>query len=252
MADILREIEDSEKESKLNRILSRSALGIFILGVVIVLYLGISSWYANKQNESIEEDGSKLTNTVNKINSSKAKDNTDNEHRKLEEINQAEVKKLETLAEAGTSAYSALANIYLASIALIDGNPSKGVYYYQRISRDNSYSDTLREYAEIVEINTKLQFNKEVYDTPMKQIYEYFASYINDTGTVDHKIFHQKKFSNAFAITGIALEDITGKLENSKLYIEALNEYETESENVNLLIDVLSQYLAQKINNEGK
>lgn len=252
MTDILKEVQESEKESRLNKILSRSALSVFTFGVVIITYLGINSWYENKRNETIEEDGSKLTNLVTKINYSKPKSNTDSEQKKLEEVNQVEVKKLETLAEASSSAYSALANIYLASISLMDGNSSKSVYYYQRISKDDSYSDTLREYAQLVEINTKLQFNKEVYDTPTNQIYEYFKPYINSAGTIDHKVVHEKKFSNAFAITGIALGDVTGNFNNSKLYIEALNEYETDSENVNFLIDILSQYLAQKVQNEGK
>jgi hypothetical protein len=50
------------------------------------------------------------------------------------------------------------------------------------------------------------------------------------------------------AITGIALENETGKNENFNVYLATLKSYEGGSENVNFIIDMVSQYMAQAKN----
>ena len=247
MTDILKETRESEREIKINMILSRTAIGVFIIGCLLVSYLGINSWNHNRENETMESDGVVLIQAINKINYNKPNDSSDNEKNKISDINKVQLEKLEKLAEGHSSGYSVLANIYLASLALIDSNPSKALYYYQRIAKENKFSETLREYAKLVEINANLQFNKGIYETPMKQIKEYFN--IDDDGRLDEELLIKKNFSNAMALTGIALENETGKFTNSNVYLAALKTYEGDNENVNFVIDMLSQYIAQaKIN----
>jgi uncharacterized membrane protein YidH (DUF202 family) len=54
MTDILQETQDSERETKINAILSRTAIGVFLVGCTLVLYLGINSWSNNRDNERIQ------------------------------------------------------------------------------------------------------------------------------------------------------------------------------------------------------
>lgn len=240
MSDIFNEIQESISEAKKGQILSRFVIGIFITGVLIVIYLGIDSWYENRKRENIQRDGAILTQSVNSINfSKKDKESVDKQR--------VHIEKLEKLAEGNNSSYSALANIYLASTALMDNNPSKALYYYQRIAKDSSYDSVLREYSELVEINAKLQFNKGVQNTAMKQIYDYFQPYITD-GKLSHDVVHEKSFSNGMALTGIALSEESGKAEDSALYLQALQESEAVNENTTFVIDLLAQYIAQKNN----
>lgn len=245
MSDILKEIKELDKEAQLNNVLGKSALGIFVFGAFIVICLGLFSWYENRKNEKIQEDGAILTQLVHKINYSKAASKDDKDIKKLEEEKKPYINKLEKLAEAQSSAYSALANIYLASLALLEGNASKGVYYYQRIARDSFYPEHLREYATLVEINTKLQFNNEVHETPMKQIHEYFAPYIQEN-KIKPQLLYNKQFSDGMALTGIALEDKTGVFDNTMLYFQALDQHEGHDENTSFIIDILSEYISQK------
>ena len=148
--DILDEIKESINEKKTNQILIRSTISIFILGILIITYLGISSWYESKNNERIQAEGALLTQIANNINVSKVNNKTPDEKKLVEEKNKTQIQKLEKLAEQNSSAYSALANIYLASISLMDSNHSKALYYYQRISKDASFSQTLQEYAKLI------------------------------------------------------------------------------------------------------
>jgi len=246
MTDILQETQDAEKDNKINTILSRAAIGIFLAGCIVVSYLGINSWKVNKDNERIQEDGVILTQAVNRINYNKPRDHTESEKQKIADINKAQLEKLEILAEAHSSGYSALSNIYLASLSLIDGNPSKALYYYQRISKESRYSPMVREYASLVEINTNLQFNKNIYERPVEQVKEYFN--LDDKGIIDEKLLSKRYFSNAMALTGIAIENKTGKDIYSNIYLEALKTYEGDNDNVHFIIDMLSQYMKQ-INN---
>ena len=248
MTDILQETQDAERETKINSILSRTAIGVFLVGCTLVLYLGINSWNNNRENEKIQEDGVILTQAVNRINYNKPKNNTEDERQKIEDINKTQLEKLEKLAEAHSSGYSALANIYLASLALMDGNSSKALYYYQRITKESQFSDTLREYASLVEINTNLQFNKGIYERSIHQIREYFN--LDDSGAIDKTLLSKRYFSNAMALTGIALENESGKNINSKVYLAALQSYEGDNDNVHFIIDMLSQYMAQAKNDE--
>lgn len=248
MTDILQETQDAEKENKINTILSRTAIGVFIVGSILVSYLGINSWNKNREIERIQEDGVILTQTVNRINYNKPKNKTEIEQEKIADINKIQLEKLEKLAEAHSSGYSALANIYLASLALIDSNPSKALYYYQRIAKESQFSETLREYATLVEINTNLGFNKGIYDRPTKQIEEYFN--LDDAGVIDKKLLTKRYFSNAMALTGIAIENEGGKNIHSKVYLGALKSYEGDNENVNFVIDMLSQYMTETKNAE--
>ena len=159
MSDILDEIKQSFNEKKTNKILGRATIAIFAVGIVFISYLGISSWYESRKAEQIQKDGALLIQTVNSINYAKIKDNKNPEEREnLKEKNKLNIEKLEKLAEQGSSAYSTLANFYLASLALIDGNHNKAIYYYQRAGKDSD-SDTVNEYSKLVEINAKLQFN---------------------------------------------------------------------------------------------
>ena len=61
----------------------------------------------------------------------------------------------------------------------MDSNHSKALYYYQRISKEAPFSQTLQEYTKLIEINTKLQYSPSIYETPLKQLDEYFAEYVN-------------------------------------------------------------------------
>jgi hypothetical protein len=243
MSELLTEVQESEKETKMQRILSNAAVFVFSVGVMLVVYLSMYSWYGNRQKELIEEDGAILTQTVNKINYNKNQNKTEADNQKLDEINKKNIEKLEKLAGANSSAYSGLANVYLASVALMEGNPSKAIYYYKRVSNDTNYSEILREYMKLVSINATLQFNKEVYDTPAKEITEYF--------TIDKDSSKEKYFSNAMAITGIALEDETRNFTNSAIYLASLKDYQSDNENVNFITDMLSKYMEQ-VNNEQK
>ena len=248
MTDILQETQYAERENKINTILSRTAIGVFLIGCALVSYLGINSWSNNRDNEKIQEDGVILTRAVNRINYNHSKDNTEDEKQKKSDINKIQLEKLEELAEAHSSGYSALANIYLASIALIDGNPSKSLYYYQRIAKESQFAETLREYATLVEINTNLQFNKGLYDRPMQQVKEYFN--LDESGAMDKKLLNERNFANAMALTGIALENEAGKNIYSKVYLGALKSYEGDNDNVQFVIDMLSQYIAQAENED--
>lgn len=233
MSDILNEIKESINEKKKNAILSNAVIGIFIFGTIFVIYLGISSWYTNKQRERVEEDGAVLTQTVNSINYTKFKGQTSDEKKEFENKNKAKIEKLEKLGEAASSAYSALADIYLASISLMDGNHTKAIYYYQRIGKNSSYDKLLREYSTLVEINTKLQFNKsEAYESSQNKIHEYFLQ-------------NKQEFSNAMAITGIAIADENGQYDTD-LYLKSLKEYHSTNDNVHFIVDMLHQYLSTK------
>ncbi len=245
MTELLTEVQESEKESKMQSILGKAAIIIFGLGVMLVVYLSMYSWYENRQKELIAEDGATLTQTVNKINYNKSISQGEEDKEKLSEYKKKHLDKLEKLAAANRSSYAALGNIYLASLALIDGNPSKAIYYYKRVSNSSNYSEILREYMNLVSINATLQFNKEVYDTPIKDVNDYFASYKEDD------MEKQMYFSNAMAITGIALENETRNFTNSNIYLASLKSYQSDNENVNFIIDMLSQYMAQ-VNNEKK
>jgi hypothetical protein len=246
MTDILQETQDSEKENKINILLSRAAMTVFLVGCIVVSYLGFDSWKINKNNEKIQEDGVILTQTINRINYNKPKDHTESEKKRIADINQLQLEKLEQLAEAQSSGYSALANIYLASLALIDGNSSKALYYYQRIAKSNQFTQVLREYASLVEINTNLQFNKGIYDRPMEQIKEYFN--LDNKGVIDRELLTNRYFSNAMALTGIAIENEAGKNIHSNVYLETLQAYEGDNDNVHFIIDMLSQYMKQTNN----
>jgi hypothetical protein len=252
MSDILDEVKESISESRKYAILGRSIIGIFVFGVIFVIYLGISSWYENKRNEKIQEDGAILTQVVNSINYTKLKNKTSETEKEFQEKNQAKIAKLEKLGEASSSAYSALADVYLASVALIEGNPSKAIYYYQRIAKNTSYNETLREYVGLVEINAKLQFNKEVYDSSISQIHYYFQPYINDKDKSN--LIKNKAFSNAMALTAVALNDVTEKHENSELYLKLINDNDSTNQNIRFIFDMLYQYMLQKkeIKNDTK
>lgn len=244
MTDILDEINESTKEHKTNKILGRATISLFTLGIITICYLGISSWYDSRKDEKIQEDGALLTQIVNKINNAKLKDKNPDEQKKIEEMNNLQTAKLEKLAERNSSAYSALANFYLSSLSLLGGNHTKAIYYYQRVEKDSN-SETLKEYSKLVEINAKLQFNDKLYETPLKQLDEYFDSYVKE-GKVNHDIVHDKIFSNAMALTAIAANDAVGKTSNAKTYLGALKQNDEQSDNISFIIDILSQYISQK------
>jgi hypothetical protein len=246
MSDILDEIKESINEKKTNQVLIRSTISIFILGILIITYLGISSWYESKKNEKIQAEGALLTQIANNINVSKVNNKTPDEKKLIEEKNKSQIQKLEKLAEQNSSAYSALANIYLASISLMDSNHSKALYYYQRISKDASFSQTLQEYAKLIEINTKLQYSPSIYETPLKQLDEYFAEYVKPDNTIDIKLLNNKSFSNAMALTAIATNDINDNNSKSKLYLEVLKQYEKPNDNIKFIIASLAKYIEQK------
>lgn len=244
MSDILDEINESTKENKTNKILGNATITLFTLGIIIICYLGISSWYDSRKDEKIQEDGTLLTQIVNKINNSKLKDKNPDEQKKIEELNNLQTAKLEKLAERNSSAYSALANFYLSSISLLSANHTKAIYYYQRVEKDSN-SETLKEYSKLVEINAKLQFNDKLYETPLKQLNEYFSAYIKDNKII-HDVVHKRVFSNAMGLTAVAANDAAGDIANAKLYLEALKQYDEPSENISFIINILSQYISQK------
>jgi predicted negative regulator of RcsB-dependent stress response len=248
MTDILDEINESTKELKTNKILGRATAGLFALGIITIIYLGISSWYDSRKDEKIQEEGALLTQIVNKINNTKIQDKNPDEQKKIEEMNNLQTAKLEKLAERNSSAYSALANFYLASLSLLSGNHTKAIYYYQRVEKDSD-SQTLREYSKLVEINAKLQFNDKLYEKPLKQLDEYFAPYIKDN-KIAHSISHDKIFSDAITLTAIAANDATGNVAKTKLYLNALKQNDESTENVSFIIDILSQYISQKSNDK--
>jgi predicted negative regulator of RcsB-dependent stress response len=248
MTDILDEINESTKEHKTNKILGRATAGLFALGIITIIYLGISSWYNSRKDEKIQEEGALLTQIVNKINNIKIQDKNPDEQKKIEEMNNLQTTKLEKLAERNSSAYSALANFYLASLSLLSGNHTKAIYYYQRVEKDSD-SKTLKEYSKLVEINAKLQFNEKLYETPLKKLDEYFSPYVKDN-KIEHDIAHDKIFSDAIALTAIAANDSAGKTEKTKLYLTALKQNDKPTENVSFIIDILSQYISQKSNDK--
>jgi hypothetical protein len=246
MSDILDEIKESIKDQKTNKVLFKSTISVFCIGILVIVYLGISSWYESNIDEKIESDGVLLTQIANNINYSKMSNQTPDEKKLIESKNKAQVEKLEKLGAQNSSAYAALANIYLASLSLIDGNNSKAVYYYQRIAKETAFAQTLQEHAKLIEINTKLQYNPNVYETPLKQLDEYFAEYINPDNTIDQRLIQDKIFSNAMALTAIATNDISGNNDNSKLYLEALKVYKHPTDNMNFIVSLLSQYIENK------
>ncbi len=246
MSDILDEIKASINDQKTNKALFKSTISVFCIGVLIIIYLGISSWYESNTDEKIESDGVLLTQIANNINYAKISNKNPDERKFIENKNKAQIQKLEKLAEQNGSAYAALANIYLASISLIDGNHSKAVYYYQRIAKETAFAQILQEHAKLIEINTKLQYNPGVYETPLRQLDEYFAEYINPDNTIDQSLVQDKIFSNAMALTAIATNDISGNNANSKLYLKALKEYKHPSDNMSFITSLLSQYIEKK------
>ena len=246
MSDILDEIKESLKEKQKNKIIGWLTISLFVCGIIFITYLGLYSWNESKNNEIIQSDGVLLTQAANNINYSKLKTQTPDEKKGLDMRNKIQIEKLEKLAINHSSAYSALANIYLASIALMEGNHSKAIYYYQRIAKEDSYHETLREYANLVEINAKLQYTNGIYDSIIKQLDEYFAPYLKDDKIIEHKLAHQKLFSSAMALTGIAVNDLNGNVKNSMKYLQALQQHDSLSENFNFIVDMLSQYLEQK------
>ncbi len=252
MSDILDEIRESLKEKRTHRIMGGITISLFVFGIILITYLGIYSWYESKEEEIIQSDGAILTQAANNINYSKLKNQTPDNKKAFDEKNKMQIEKLEKLASNHSSAYSALANIYLASVSLMEGNHSKAIYYYQRIANGTSYHTTLREYANLVEINAKLQYNNGIYESVIKQTDEYFAPYTKDDNTIEHKLVHNKLFSNAMALTGIAINDVDGNTENSMRYLEALKQYDSPSENFNFVVDMLSQYFVQKQVNQKK
>jgi glycosyltransferase involved in cell wall biosynthesis len=193
----------------------------------------------DKTYEIMKEYHKKYKNVIKlyqyNINVSKVNNKTPDEKKLVEEKNKTQIQKLEKLAEQNSSAYSALANIYLASISLMDSNHSKALYYYQRISKDASFSQTLQEYAKLIEINTKLQYSPSIYETPLKQLDEYFAEYVKPDNTIDIKLLNNKSFSNAMALTAIATNDINDNNSKSKLYLEVLKQYEKPNDNIKFI-----------------
>ena len=55
MTDILDEINESTKDLKTNKILGRATASLFALGIITIIYLGISSWYDSRKDEKIQE-----------------------------------------------------------------------------------------------------------------------------------------------------------------------------------------------------
>lgn len=245
MSDIFDEIKQSFDDKRNNKILGRVTVGLFALGIILISYLGMASWYDSRKHEEIQKDGVELIQSVNSINYAKLKDkNNPDEKNALQDRNKKNIEKLEKLAEKGTSAYSVLANFYLASLALIDGNHNKAIYYYQRAAK-NSDSDTIKEYSRLVELNAKLQFNSGSPETVNEKLDEYFKPYIKDN-KIEHEISHEKVFSRAMALVAIAMKDSAGDLDKANPYLGVLKQSDSPNENVQFISDILSQYLMQK------
>jgi hypothetical protein len=190
MTDLLSEIKEQDREEKTNQRLKFATLGLFILGITLVIFLGFNSWYNNKIREEEEADGLALTQLVNRINRNK-------EGKKEEAI-----AKLELLGKK-TNAFGALANFYLASLSFLEGKSNKAIYYYQRVA-EGSYDKFFKDYAYLVLLNTKLKFAPELSEDIKKELTE--------------KLPEQKAFRESFLLLNISL---TGKKEG----LEELKNY---------------------------
>jgi predicted negative regulator of RcsB-dependent stress response len=188
MSDLLEEVKETLRDQKVNKILKITSLGIFITGIILVIFLGFNSWYNNKIREENEADGVLLTKLVARINKKGQK----------EEL----MTQLEGLAKK-TSAYGALANFYLASLSLLDNQENKALYYYQRLS-EGSYDKFFKDYATLVLLNAKLQFNPDLSEEVQKEL--------------EIKLTEQKIFRDGLLLLQISLNQDKKALEELQLY----------------------------------
>ena len=190
MTDLLSEIKEAAREAKTNQGLKFAIFGLFISGIILVIFLGFNSWYNNTIREEEEADGLLLTQLVNKINRG--------EKDKREKL----IVKLEDLSKK-KHAYGALANFYLASLSLVEQRSNKALYYYQRVA-EGPYDKFFKDYAYLVLVNAKLQFAPELAEEVKQEL--------------ENRLPQQKSFRESFLLLQMSLKQNQEGLEELRSF----------------------------------
>ncbi len=255
MSDILDEIKEQSNEQRFNRIVGSFTIVLLICGIVLIVYLGVMSWYQARSRDRIQQDGITLIRTVHSINYSKLRqkevsnnnskqDNGQNESKKIE--------KLEKLAAQDGSIYTALANFYLASVSLMQSNSSKAIYYYERVAKNTSYPNIIRQYANLVALNAKLQYDRIPYESAIKQCDASLSKYMHDDGKIDDKLFHNEVFANNIALTAVAVSNAMDDQLRAQNYLQIIGQHHNANDNLDYINHMLDEYLKYKISSSDE
>lgn len=229
--DIFDELYNSYNENKYNTILKYSAFIIFIAGFIAIMVAIFFTWYNNNKINKIYQDEALLFEAIkiieNPINFNAKKGEIITSDKGMENMDNG-IEKLEELFKNGTTTYSAMAGNYLANIALKKGNYSKTIYYYKQIIDNDNYDISIRNYAKLLLLDIKLNYENISAEDELPEALKYFD--VKAGIKADSKFYAKYDsvipFSAQFNILNTAL-----LIENKK--------YEVSSE---ILNDIITSY----------
>lgn len=227
--DILDEIKAATSEERKMYIMHWALISLICAGVLSVCVMGFFAWTRHNRERAIHTEANTLYTLVENISDlSRMADNKTLSNSELVDLKyetDKNFKALKKLFHDGESTYAVRAGLILGDFALANSDYSGASYYFAKIADNSHFDNTLRDYAKLLLIQTKLTHGRVQPKDALSDIDVYFASRdsVLKNAPAESSINGKKFRASDF---GVIFRLLHGELAaESELYSDASNDF---------------------------